>query len=61
MPNKSASLQLSTILPSSIRAMSIPPTLTEELLEEAALGDGVICKLHGDLAYKSEALKEALA
>jgi hypothetical protein len=41
--------------------MSIPVTLTEELLEETALGDGVVRKLHGDLAYKSEALKEALA
>jgi len=36
-------------------------TLTEELLEEAALGDGVVRRLHGDLAYRSEALKEALA
>src|SRR5829696_577977 len=38
MPNKSASLQLSTILPSSIRVVSIPVSLSEELLEEAALG-----------------------
>jgi hypothetical protein len=36
-------------------------SLTEELLEEAALGEGVVRKLHGDLAYRSEALKEALA
>ena len=36
-------------------------TLTRELLEEAALGDGVARKLYGDLAYKSEALEEALA
>jgi hypothetical protein len=36
-------------------------TLTEELLEEAALGDGVVRRLHGDLAYRCEALKEALA
>jgi hypothetical protein len=36
-------------------------TLTEELLEQAALGDGVVRRLHGDLAYRSEALKEALA
>ncbi len=36
-------------------------TLTEELLEGAALGGGVVRKLHGDLAYRSEALKEALA
>jgi Transposase DDE domain len=36
-------------------------TLTEELLEEANLGDGVVRRLHGDLAYRSEALKEALA
>lgn len=36
-------------------------TLTEELLEEAGLGDGVARRLYGDLAYASEALKEALA
>ena len=36
-------------------------TLTEELLEEAALGDGVARRLYGDLAYGSEALEEALA
>lgn len=36
-------------------------TLTQELLEEAALGEGVVRRLHGDLAYRSEALKEALA
>src|ERR687897_701731 len=36
-------------------------TLTEELLEQAALGDSVVRKLQGDLAYRSEALKEALA
>lgn len=36
-------------------------TLTQELLEEAALlGDGVVRRLHGDLAYRSEDLKEAL-
>ena len=36
-------------------------TLTEELLEEAALGDGVVRTLHGDLAYRSEVLKGVLA
>lgn len=36
-------------------------TLTEELLEEAALGDGVARRLYGDLAYGSRELKEVLA
>lgn len=36
-------------------------TLTEELLTEAGLGDGVARKLLGDLAYRSEELKEELA
>jgi hypothetical protein len=36
-------------------------SLTEELLAEAALGDGVARRLLGDLAYRSEGLKEALA
>jgi Transposase DDE domain len=36
-------------------------TLTEELLEEAALGDGVARRLVGDLAYRSEDLKETLS
>jgi Transposase DDE domain len=36
-------------------------SLTEELLAEAALGDGVARWLLGDLAYRSEGLKEALA
>src|ERR687889_1279928 len=36
-------------------------SLTEELLLEAALGDGVARKLLGDLAYRSEGLKDALA
>ena len=35
--------------------------LTEELLSEAALGDGVARRLLGDLAYRSGALKEGLA
>ena len=36
--------------------------LTEELLAEAKLGNGVVArKLLGDLAYRSEALKEELA
>ena len=35
-------------------------TLTEELLEEAALGDGVARRLLGDLAYRSEDLRETL-
>jgi hypothetical protein len=35
-------------------------SLTEELLAEAALGDGVARRLFGDLAYRSEGLKEAL-
>ena len=36
-------------------------SLAEELLAEAALGDGVARRLFGDLAYRSEGLKEALA
>src|SRR5215210_573015 len=36
-------------------------SLTEELLAEAASGDGVARRLFGDLAYRSEGLKEALA
>src|SRR5215218_9486407 len=36
-------------------------SLAEELLAEAALGPGVARRLLGDLAYRSEALKEALA
>jgi hypothetical protein len=36
-------------------------SLAEELLAEAALDDGVARRLFGDLAYRSEALKEALA
>jgi hypothetical protein len=36
-------------------------SLTEELLAEAQLGDGVARKLLGDLAYRSESLKEELA
>jgi hypothetical protein len=36
-------------------------SLTEELLAEAALGDEAARKLLGDLAYRSEDLREALA
>jgi len=36
-------------------------TLTEELLEEAALGDGVARRLLGDLAYRSEDLEGTLS
>jgi hypothetical protein len=36
-------------------------SLTEELLAEAALGDEVARKLLGDLAYRSEDLRKALA
>jgi hypothetical protein len=36
-------------------------SLGEELLNEAALGEGVARKLLGDLAYRSEDLREALA
>jgi Transposase DDE domain len=36
-------------------------SLAQELIEEAALGDGVARRLLGDLAYRSEGLKEALA
>jgi hypothetical protein len=36
-------------------------SLAEELLAEAALGDGAARRLLGDLAYRSEGLKEALA
>ena len=36
-------------------------TLTKELLEEAALGEGVARRLLGDLAYRSEDLKEELS
>ena len=35
--------------------------LTRELLEEANLGEGLARRLFGDLAYRSEALEEALA
>lgn len=35
--------------------------LTEELVAEAALGEGVARRLLGDLAYRSEDLREALA
>jgi hypothetical protein len=35
--------------------------LAEELINEAALGDGVARRLLGDLAYRSEGLKETLA
>ncbi len=36
-------------------------SLTEELINEAALGEGVARRLLGDLAYRSEELREALA
>jgi hypothetical protein len=36
-------------------------SLTEELIAGAALGDGAARRLLGDLAYRSEELKEALA
>jgi Transposase DDE domain len=36
-------------------------SLTGELIDEAALGDGAARRLLGDLAYRSEGLKEALA
>jgi IS5 family transposase len=36
-------------------------SLTEELINEAALGEGVARKLLADLAYRSEDLREALA
>jgi hypothetical protein len=36
-------------------------SLTEDLIAEAALGDGAARRLLGDLAYRSEGLKEALA
>jgi hypothetical protein len=36
-------------------------SLAEELINEAALGEGVARKLLGDLAYRSEQLREALA
>src|SRR5215207_5721036 len=36
-------------------------SLTEELLAEAALGEGVARRLLGDLAYRSDHLREALA
>lgn len=35
--------------------------MTEELIAEARLGDGVARKLLGDLAYSSQELREALA
>jgi Transposase DDE domain len=35
--------------------------LTEELVAEAALGEGVARRLFGDLAYRSETLEDALA
>ena len=36
-------------------------SLSEELIYETALGEGVARKLLGDLAYRSEDLREALA
>ena len=36
-------------------------SLTEELIDEAALGDGVARRLLGDLAYGSKGMKETLA
>jgi hypothetical protein len=45
------------ITPANIADVS----LTEELIVEAALGEGVARRLLGDLAYRSETLKEALA
>jgi hypothetical protein len=36
-------------------------SLSEELIAEAALGEGVARRLLGDLAYQSEDLREALA
>jgi hypothetical protein len=36
-------------------------SLAEELIAEAALGEGVARKLLGDLAYRSKGLREALA
>ena len=36
-------------------------SLTEELIAEAALGDGVARRLLGDLAYRNEDLRKALA
>ncbi|MDP8948016.1 MAG: transposase [Actinomycetota bacterium] len=36
-------------------------SLAEELINEAALGNGVARRLLGDLAYQSKGLKEALA
>jgi Transposase DDE domain len=36
-------------------------SLTKELIAEAALGDGVVRRLLGDLAYNSKELKKALA
>ena len=36
-------------------------SLAAELIEEAALGDGVARRLLGDLAYRSEGVKKALA
>jgi hypothetical protein len=36
-------------------------SLAEELIDEAALGEGVARKLLGDLAYRSKDLREALA
>lgn len=35
--------------------------LTKELLAEAELGETIVRRLFGDLAYRSEALEEALA
>jgi len=46
-------------LPTDVAEVSLPED--EELLAEAALGDGVARRLFGDLAYRSEGSKEALA
>jgi hypothetical protein len=45
------------LTPASVADVS----LTEELIAEAKLGDGVARKLLGDLAYRSKELREALA
>ena len=36
-------------------------SLTKELINEAALGEGVVRRLLGDLAYRSEASRKVLA
>ncbi len=50
------------LTPANVADISLTDELiNEELINEAALGEGVARRLLGDLAYRSEDLREALA